>query len=159
MEDPAAMNKYRRLDDSVDFGDVPNRARVDDLTQGHFGQSITPAREVTIEVYPEAIPDFHFRIFPGCAIWLDYSNENYHIYSAHEVVSIELESNTETEETVTLNLNQIYPMYQEPAPPPLPLEYYVATGGAIPVINMPPEYYIEDNAGYPPGHVKPRSLE
>lgn len=121
MQDPGTMNMCRLLEATEDFGDVPNRARVNALTKGKFGYDIRDQTECTIEVWPDAVQDFFYgRIYPGCAIWLDYSNEVYRINSAHEVVSIELEVNTETDESVTLNLNQVYPLYEESAPPVIP---------------------------------------
>jgi hypothetical protein len=115
MDDPVNQNVYRRLDADSDFGDVPGRSRVNALTKGKFMQTNNPAFEVSIEIHPDAVPNlFTGAIFPRCAIWLDYTHPAYHINSAFEVVSMEVEVNTEAEEMVTLNLNQIVPAYQDP---------------------------------------------
>jgi hypothetical protein len=139
MDDPAAQNKYRRLDASVDFGDVPNRARVNALTRGHFGLSIQPQIEVVIEVWPDAVRDFWEVIYPGCAIWLQFNHEAYNINSAHEVVSMDVQVDLESNESVTLNLNQVYPMYEESTHDIIP--------GPGTVVPMPPHYGMDPVGG------------
>jgi len=125
MDDAASQNYYRRLDTNHDFGDVPNRNRINALTRGYFGLAIQPHHEITIEVWPDAVRDFWNVIYPGCAIWLEYHNEAYTINSAHEVVSMEASIDLESNEIVTLNLNQVYPMYEESTHDifPLPDQY------------------------------------
>jgi hypothetical protein len=121
MEDPVNQNVYRRLDAEEDFGDVPNRYVIDNLTRGYFPRTDNPSFELSLEIVADAVPDlFKGRIYPGCAIWVDYTHPLYHVNSAWEVVSMELQVSTETEENVTLNCNQIFPNYEEPAPPYIP---------------------------------------
>jgi hypothetical protein len=135
MEDPVNQNVYRRLDAEEDFGDVTSRSRINNLTRGYFPRTDNPSFELSLEIVADAVPDlFKGRIFPGCAIWVDYTHPLYHINSAWEVVSMELQVSTETEESVTLNCNQIFPNYEEPAPPyqPAPTDVIPFPPTAVP---------------------------
>jgi hypothetical protein len=125
-------NRFRRLDATRDFGDVTSRSRVDALTTAAYAQTANPTYEVVIEVYPDAIENFWNKIYPGSAIWLDYKHEARHIFSAHEVVSIECQVGNEVDESVTLNLNQVYPMPGETNLPPIPTD-----PASVP---LPPQY-------------------
>ena len=135
MDDPVNQNVYRRLDADEDFGDVVSRSYVNNLTRNYFPRTNEPSFEMSIEIVADAVPDlFKGRIFPGCAIWIDYTHPLYHVNSAWEVVSMELEVSTETEENVTLNLNQIFPDYVDGVPKP---PYQPAPTDVIPMPSIP----------------------
>ena len=60
-----AQQIFRRLDMSIDFGDVPNRAKLDRLTKGALRAGIGPIRDAPVKVLPEKVVDFWNRYRPG----------------------------------------------------------------------------------------------
>jgi hypothetical protein len=60
-----AQQIFRRLDFSIDFGDVPNRAKLDRLTTGAMRAAIGPSRDAPVKIRPESVNDFWGRYKPG----------------------------------------------------------------------------------------------
>jgi hypothetical protein len=95
---------FRRLDGSVDFGDVPSRAKLNRLTEGALRAGVRPQREVPIDVAPENISaNFWDNIVPGVYFVNITDLYGHEVTGTKKLTSIEANITNEGEELVKLH--------------------------------------------------------
>lgn len=99
-----AQEIFRRLDFSIDFGDVPNRNKLDRLTQGALRAGIGPERDAPVKVIPEKITNFWEKFKPGVYYVELASLEGAHgIRGRKKLQQIDCQVTNEGEELVELH--------------------------------------------------------
>lgn len=99
---------YGRLDDTVDFQEVPNRTEVISRNRKRFNAMVNPQHEITLKMNPDRIPNFWTLIQPGYALWLDVDLIAHQIQSAQEIVNMNCSVTNEGDASVDFGLEQVY---------------------------------------------------
>lgn len=112
--------EFGRLDDNVDFGDVNDQDRVNDMTRKEFVIGLHPVHKIELVVDVEVLQNndvdtfsaepggFWSLIRPNVPIWT-YHDFWYHILnSAQKVITMTCKVSNEGDCEVTFGLNQIY---------------------------------------------------
>lgn len=99
---------YRRLDDSVDYGDVKNLTLLENLTGGALSTGANPIFEIPIVVNPADFPDVDFwnTFQPGVYVTVNYDLLAHALASAQKIVSMDCTVSQEGDELVTLGFNR-----------------------------------------------------
>lgn len=98
-----AQQQFRRLDHTEDFGDVPNRAKLNRLANGALSAAIRPQREVPMKVVPEDIPDFFDKFHPGVYFYVSWDLEAHQVTGEHKLLGFEVNVDNAGNEEVTLH--------------------------------------------------------
>lgn len=60
-----AQRIFRRLDFSVDFGDVPSRTKLNEFTEAALRAGVGPSRDAPVKIIPENVANFWDKFKPG----------------------------------------------------------------------------------------------
>jgi hypothetical protein len=94
---------FRRLDFTMDFGDVPKKAKLSRLAKGALRAGVRPQREVPIKIIPEQIHDFWTRVRPGSYFVNRTDLIAHQVTGTKKIIGIECEVTNEGEELVELH--------------------------------------------------------
>lgn len=117
LMDNDLANVYRRLDGNADFGDIPNRERVNKLTRAEFFYQKFSQDKVTVDIEATQIDSFWNIVRPGKAIWIDdIPIGPLTLGGPFELLELSGSVSTEGGETISLTLDPIH-FVDEPSPP------------------------------------------
>ena len=104
----AAQDIYWRLDNPIDYGDITSPSMLLALAQADLSLGVNPIHEISIVVDANQIAGFWTSVFAGLALYLKLDLGWHMMDSPHQILEMDATINTEGDEIVTLNLNQIY---------------------------------------------------
>lgn len=97
------QSTFRRLDFTMDFGEVPKKSKLRRLAKGGLRAGVRPQREVPIRIIPEQIHDFWTRVRPG-AYFINNTELGAHTVTGEKkLTAIEFEVTNQGEELVELH--------------------------------------------------------
>lgn len=99
---------YRRLSDTVDFSERPNRNSVLKATRKTFSEMLNPNHEITFKMDPARVTNFWTLFQPGYALWFNLDLIAHQLNSAQEIVQMNCSVSNEGDAIVDFGLEQIY---------------------------------------------------